>query len=286
MNSSEEDLCAVKWVDFEDNIRQTFGSLRGERDFTDVTLACEDGQQLETHKVILASSSPFFENLLKKNRHSHPLIYMRGFNFEDLSAIIDFLYTGETSMRESYIGTFLAIADELGVKGLTSHNKKLSGWRDIPEDLKAKKGKMYMYMSKVKEEGEVNEFQPGKAKNVPTPLPLVEMQQFKITPKVELEVNLESKSVDEKRAGQRELFNQLNKKISLMMEESETMVFNGSQMNRTYQCKICGKRSSASHTRDHIEGNHLEGVIIPCIFCSKVCKSRSGMRKHRKKYHK
>ena len=278
MNSSEEELCAVKWVDFEGNIRQTFGSLRAERDFTDVTLACEDGQQLEAHKVILAASSPFFENLLKRNRHSHPLIYMRGLNFEDLSAIIDFLYTGETNIQQSYIGTFLAIADELGVKGMTSHIKKLSGWRDIPEDSKSKKGL-------VKEEGEVSDFQPAKDENVPGPLPLVEMKQFKITPKVE-EMNLESKSLEEKRAAQRELFNRLNEKINLMMEESERMVFNGSQMNKTYQCKSCGKRGSASHIRDHIEAHHLEGVLIPCVFCSKVCKSRSGMRKHKHKYHK
>jgi len=30
------------------------------------------------HKVILASSSPFFLNLLRRNKHPHPLIYMGG----------------------------------------------------------------------------------------------------------------------------------------------------------------------------------------------------------------
>ena len=43
--------------DFEDN---AFGKLREGKDFTDVTLACEDGQQVEAHKVVLTSSSPFF----------------------------------------------------------------------------------------------------------------------------------------------------------------------------------------------------------------------------------
>ena len=43
--------------DFEDN---AFGELREGKDFTDVTLACEDGQQVEAHKVVLTSSSPFF----------------------------------------------------------------------------------------------------------------------------------------------------------------------------------------------------------------------------------
>ena len=33
-----------------------------------------DGHQIEAHKVILAASSPFFQAILMKNKHSHPLI--------------------------------------------------------------------------------------------------------------------------------------------------------------------------------------------------------------------
>ena len=68
--------------------------LWDDKDFTDVTLACEDGKQVEAHKVILASSSPFFQSILKKNKHIHPLIYMRGVKSDDLLAIVDFLYSG------------------------------------------------------------------------------------------------------------------------------------------------------------------------------------------------
>ena len=38
--------------------------LKEDKDFNDVTLVCEDGQQMEAHKVILASSSPLFQRLL------------------------------------------------------------------------------------------------------------------------------------------------------------------------------------------------------------------------------
>ena len=68
-----EKLC-LQWNDFKENVNTAFGSLRDDKDFSDVTLACEDGQQVEAHKVILAASSPFFQNLLKRNKHSHPLI--------------------------------------------------------------------------------------------------------------------------------------------------------------------------------------------------------------------
>ena len=58
-------------------------TLRDDKEFTHVTLACEDGQRVKAHKVILASSSPFFLNLSKINKHPHPLNYMRGLNKED-----------------------------------------------------------------------------------------------------------------------------------------------------------------------------------------------------------
>ena len=68
-----EKLC-LRWNDFKSNVHSAFGNLRDDKEFTDVTLACEDGQQMEAHKVILAASSPFFEKMLQRNKHPHPLI--------------------------------------------------------------------------------------------------------------------------------------------------------------------------------------------------------------------
>ena len=48
-----EKLC-LKWDDFLDNINSAFGSLRKDNELSDVTLACEDGEQIEAHKVILS----------------------------------------------------------------------------------------------------------------------------------------------------------------------------------------------------------------------------------------
>ena len=72
MSKYDEKLC-LQWNDFRENISSAFGELRQDKEFTDVTLACEDGQQLEAHKVVLASSSPVFQDILKRTKHSHPL---------------------------------------------------------------------------------------------------------------------------------------------------------------------------------------------------------------------
>ena len=113
-----EKLC-LKWNDFQENVNSTFASLRDDNDFSDLTLVCEDGHQLEVHKVILAKSSPFFNNVLRRNKHAHPLIYMRGMKHENLLAIVDFLYMGEANIPQENLESFLAIAEELKLKGLT-----------------------------------------------------------------------------------------------------------------------------------------------------------------------
>ena len=44
-----EKLC-VQWNDFRDNVNCALKNLREDPDFADVTLACEDGEQVEAHK--------------------------------------------------------------------------------------------------------------------------------------------------------------------------------------------------------------------------------------------
>ena len=117
MASFDERLC-LQWNDFKENVSSAFGDLREDKDFTDVTLACEDGQQVEAHKVVLIASSPFFFNILKRNKHAHPLIYMRGVKSENLVAMVDFFYHGEANVFQENLDSFLAIAEELQLKGL------------------------------------------------------------------------------------------------------------------------------------------------------------------------
>ena len=134
MNGFEK-LC-LNWNDFKDNVTTAFGSLRTDTDFSDVTLACEDGKQFEAHKVILASTSPFFLDILKRNKHPHPLIYMRGLKSGDLAVMLDFLYFGEANIFQENLNDFLALAEELKLKGLTgnSENKDASNFTHIEEE--------------------------------------------------------------------------------------------------------------------------------------------------------
>merc|ERR1712096_201236 len=114
-----EKFC-LRWNDFESNISSTFRELRDDKDFFDVTLACDD-EQIQAHKVILSACSPFFRNILRRNPHQHPLLYLKGVKSADLQSVLNFMYHGEVNVAQEELNSFLAVAEDLRVKGLTQN---------------------------------------------------------------------------------------------------------------------------------------------------------------------
>lgn len=136
---STEKLC-LQWKDFEKSISQTFQELRDENNFLDVSLVCEDFQT-QAHKVILSASSPFFKKILKQNPHPHPMIYIKGVESKELQNIVNFIYTGQVSLEESDLGSFLSLAADLKVKGLSQSKDvfKIRNFKVVTEDEKGLK---------------------------------------------------------------------------------------------------------------------------------------------------
>jgi len=124
---ANEQFC-LKWNDFETNVSTAFRELREDKDFFDVTIACDD-EQIQAHKVILAACSTFFRTVLRRNRHEHPLLYLKGVKYIDLVAVLNFMYHGEVNVAQEQLNDFLSIAEELKVKGLTQTQNK-----NVPKD--------------------------------------------------------------------------------------------------------------------------------------------------------
>lgn len=118
--AASEKFC-LKWNDFEHNVSSAFNDIREEKDFFDVTLVCENNQ-VQAHKVIIAACSPFFKTILRRNPHQHPLLYMKGVLYDDLVSVLNFMYKGEVNVAQEQLNSFLAVAEDLQVKGLTQSN--------------------------------------------------------------------------------------------------------------------------------------------------------------------
>jgi len=117
---SSEKFC-LRWNDFEKNISSAFRDIRDDKEFFDITIACED-EQLQAHKVILSACSPFFKSVLRRNQHQHPLLYLKGVSFKDMESVLNFMYHGEVNVAQDDLNSFLQVAEDLRVKGLTQNN--------------------------------------------------------------------------------------------------------------------------------------------------------------------
>ena len=116
----ESEKVFLHWQQFQTSLVSSYQNLCKTADFSDLTLVCEDGQQIEAHKFVLASSSTFFRQLLQNNlsHHPHPLLFMRGISYATLSALMDFVYRGEVEVLAVEVDELLKVATQLGLKGL------------------------------------------------------------------------------------------------------------------------------------------------------------------------
>ena len=115
MNSEKFSL---KWNDFQQTVSNSFGILKKEQDFFDVTLVSDDEVHLLSHKLVLSACSEFFKSILKKTSNPHPLIYLSGINSRNLQFIIDYIYHGEVEIYQEQLDNFLDVAQKLRIEGL------------------------------------------------------------------------------------------------------------------------------------------------------------------------
>ena len=256
-NTMSETLC-LQWNDFKENVVTAFGSLRGDTDFTDVTLACEDGQQMEAHKIVLATSSPFFRNLFKRNSHVHPLVYMRGVKSRDMASIIDFLYQGEANVYQDDLDSFLTIAHELQLNGL---QQPLNVDGKIEQKERARKH--------LAVRAKPQKTEPSA--NLPMPDQQFSFDEERTTDGTTLALaNVFSEDLED-----------LDTKVRSLMDKNSP----GKGWHLGYICKVCGKEGQSSQVQKHIESRHLEGVSVSCNICEKICRSRRALSAHKQAHH-
>merc|ERR1719153_1817445 len=112
------DKLRLNWNGYDANIRENFKKLREDQRLSDITLATDDGQHIQAHKIILTAGSNFFADIFMKSNHSNILVYLKGISSDKLEPVIDFIYSGEASISQEQLKVFTETGKELQVKGL------------------------------------------------------------------------------------------------------------------------------------------------------------------------
>ena len=250
----------LKWNEFEENSRSTFKDMRNDTDFTDMTLVCDDYQEIEGHKVILSTSSIFFDKIFRKSKHPHPLIYLRGVKSRDMMSILDFMYHGEVSIPQEDLEEFMHTARELNIKGLEGNEagKNTSESQD-----------KYVCDNEIP-------------------------QTESLYSKSETHIKVEQTDVTNVLVSEESGTNHIPKDGKSIVKDLESLdMIIDSMIQKAegtgFTCKVCGiPRITTQSLKVHVEGKHVTGFSHPCLKCNngKSYKSRKSLRGHLFNKHK
>ena len=234
-----EKFC-LKWNDFQTNVTNSFRKLRTAEDFYDVTLVSDDQQQVSAHKVVLSASSEYFSNVLKSNKHSHPLLCLSGVNSKELNDILDYIYNGEIQIYQENLDSFLNIAERFKLEGLIAQESN--------------------------NPMENEKFEPFEDHNIINRIDVPEAH-LKVT-KTEKE-----KIISVLSSANYQNIEELDQKLKEMYERQPDGKFR-------FRCLSCGKMTRDNRdAMEHAE-THIDGLSFPCQYCDKFFRSRSALRSH------
>jgi len=309
LTMSTEKFC-LRWNDFETNISSAFREIREDKDFFDVTLAC-DNEQIQAHKVILSACSPFFRTILRRNQHSNPLLYLKGVRFTDLTSVLNFMYHGEVNVAQEELNSFLAVAEELKVKGLTQ-GPTTGPPPPSPSPQSNQSRKSSSFVEPSSREPTV----PPKRPRPSLPPPSarvetdVEVQEVEQQPIVKSEPVAHHYQVPEQSVatyqggeagygeedygayedesaydGAVQLTDTTKGSYQDFLEECLRTKMSRNEATRTYDCILCGKQSQdLSIARFHLESKHFPNYNgYNCEICSKFCKTKNALACHKVK---
>ena len=61
-----KDDLQIVWSEFQTNTARFISCVQENHDFSDVTLACDDDELVQAHRVIISAGSSFFETIFRK----------------------------------------------------------------------------------------------------------------------------------------------------------------------------------------------------------------------------
>ena len=264
-----------------------YKKIREEEDLLDVTIAC-DGAEVRAHKLIMSASSPLFKRIIKNSSHPDPYIYLHKLHPQDLTSIINFVYTGETKVEANSIQRFMTSASDLQISGLVSEApdkveteldeelvktpsrtkktlKRKSAEREIPLEI-TKFAKKVEDTSQEEEEEEedtdtnfVNDFLQVKEEAEVDDDPGPGEQSTNTTN--------DSPNADVNDALEKEI----EKRMEKIQDDS------GQKLTK---CTVCGKTfKQKSKAKFHIE-THVEGFSHNCTICGATAKTKKSLSVH------
>ena len=275
--------------EFENNIKSFWKDLEADKDFCDVTLACRD-QQIKTHKVVISSCSPIFRNILKLNQNPHPLIYLRKIKYKDLQNLLTFMYQGKVNVDEEDLPSFLEMAEDLLIRGLSEGNQEGSNSKlEVPKinhQITAPSAKRKRIVDK-----DINFIEP-QCEFQETFNNLIEHEND-ITSRDQCLAESQSKVDEGNKDNNQSLVlvtggkNVVCKKCEKQFSGSSGLYQHNASIHEgvCFSCEQCEHKATLKYSlKQHVESVHQK-ISLSCDKCEKTFSNRSSLWKHNLSVH-
>ena len=165
--------------------------------------------------------------------------------------MVDFFYHGEANVYQENLGSFIFLAEEFQLNGLSQTETET---QHLPTK-KECKIKLPNYVS-TPEEFPVNKYEREISEA---------MSERVIALADHASNNTGMESFDQQ--------------VKSMMAASENDNRQGTVKARI--CKVCGKEGNWADIRNHIEANHIVGISVPCALCGQEFRTTGTLRVHK-----
>merc|ERR1712150_271065 len=247
----------------------TFKELQETLDFSDVSIACGnantagvDVQIIRAHKIILASYSSVFKDILRKQINAaDPFIYLKDVTFDNLNAIIDFMYKGEVFVSESNLDSFLIVAHELKVQGLfgkaLNNIKSASAGYEEVTGLPLKDIKEVINFTDSSQISE--DLTNTSSKLLFEQETLLNRNSDNILNDLEVDTIKEETENDGKDFCDTSIINGVNEcTVEDLISKTNEKYVSGHRSRLISKCKVCGKKARTDYIKEHITLKHGE----------------------------
>ena len=253
------DKVTLSGGEFQNDTVNAFKEMIEDENFTNVTLVTEGNKSIKAHKVILSAFSPFFKEIILKNNHPHPLVYLYGIKHEYVREIVNFVYLGQAKINLENVNDFINVANHLKIKGLCSTEDSIDDQEQLNADKKVELDPKGLC--------EVNREEDTIEKKATT---LEETQ-------IESVVKEEFKENTNKNTNILPLVNMNN-----VESTGEVDVISPSIENANIPCEFPDCKYIAAqkrYLREHRQAVH-EGIKYPCEMCDHKGSTKSNLKKH------
>ena len=298
--------------------------VKNETNMVDVTIACDDGQKIQAHRIILSAGSLFFRNIFTTFKHPHSFIFLSGIRKRDLLNAIEFLYNGEIKMSKGELKNFLDVAHKLQIQGIGNTDirqteindddnfsnstinsdsmRKMDGGLSLEDELSegehTKKTEECFRADKILKKEQDNEKVNDDDNDIDIDFQKKETYGMEINTlpdqdigdllneKVEKYVEkLSNQDHQHRGTNQYNLPPSTEELLRENVKDDNNMIAELERIDDLWECKYCGKSFvKKNHAKSHVE-IHMKNVLYSCQICNKTFRTKDSFRVHSRNAH-